>query len=291
MVPLILALLLGAPAAAAPTLASLAIPGTPAFAKAARDVVAARIALDPSMASNAGLFDDSARVPSFSPEAVAAMTRRLDGDLAALRRMPWRSWDTDRQVDWRWVYANAQDARRQVAVERLFLRRPSAWLEPVANNLIALTTYAPERADLRAKVVTLLPGMLAEMRRVCTAPTARDAKTADGVAQGILTMLAAEPPGPGRDGAAAALRAYLAELAARRDLPEFAVVGAENYAWRLEHALLLPWEPRRLLALAQSELTEADAALAALAPRVSSAAAPTPAQAALAAGLDQAALL
>lgn len=283
--------LLALPAAAAPTLASLDIPGTPAFAKVARDVIDARIAMDPSMASNAGLFEDSVRVPSFSPDAAAALTRRLDADTAALRRMPWRSWDIDRQVDWRWVYANAEDARRQLSVERLFVRRPAAWLEPVANHLIALTTYAPERGDLRTRTFALLPGMIAEMRRVCAAPTARDAKTADGVAQGILKMLDAEPPGPVRDAAASALRAYLSELAARKDLPDFAVIGAESYAWRLKHALLLPWEPRRLLALAHSELNEADAALAALAPRVSSPAAPTEAQTALAETLDQAALL
>ncbi|MBI3297322.1 MAG: DUF885 family protein [Elusimicrobia bacterium] len=272
-----------------PRLADLKIPGTAAFAVVARDVMAVRVELDPSVASGNGLFDDSARVPSFSPEAAARLVARLDADLAALKKLPWRSWDIDRQVDWRWVYANAEDVRRQLAVEKLFLRRPSAWLEPLANNLIALATYAPERADVRAEITASIPGMVAEMRRVAVAPTARDAAIADGVAQGVLTMLRGEPAGPARDEALKTLSAYLDELKALKGLRDYAVVGAENYAWRLKNVLLLPWQPRQLVALALKELTEVDAALAALPPKT--AGAPSPASAAIAKDLDQAKLL
>ncbi|TBR17092.1 DUF885 domain-containing protein [bacterium] len=279
-----------AASAASPRLASIAIPGTPDFVAVARDVLDARIALDPNVASGSGLFDDAVRVPSFSPEAVKTLTERMDRDLAALGKMPWRSWDVDRQVDWRWVYANAEDVRRQVAVERLYRRRPSAWLEPLAENLISLTTYAPERADLRARIVALIPAMVAEMRRVAREATVRDVKTADGVAQGILTILKSELPGPERDAARSALTAYLDELKQLpADIPEFTVIGADLYAGRLKDVGLSPWEPRQLLALAQRELAEVDASLAALSTQA--APAPTSEQTALAKSLDQRKLL
>lgn len=286
-----LLVLLALPASAeAPRLATIVIPGSPAFVNVARDVLDARIALDPNVASGSGLFDDAVRVPSFSPESVQAMTERLDKDLAALEKMPWRSWDVDRQVDWRWVYANAEDVRRQVAVERLYRRRPAAWLEPLAENLISLVTYAPERADLRARIEAMIPAMVAEMRRVASDVTVRDAKTADGVAQGVLTLLKSEPPSPQRDAAQSALTAYLVELKALpATAPDFAVIGADAYAWRLRHVGLSPWKPRQLMALAQRELAEVDAALAAIS--TSPAPAPTPEQTALAKDLDQRKLL
>ena len=73
-------------------LASLRLPGTPSFVAVARDVIDLRFAIDPSLAANAGLFDDADRVPCFAPDTVAARLGRLDRDLAALKAMPWRTW-------------------------------------------------------------------------------------------------------------------------------------------------------------------------------------------------------
>src|SRR5262249_37331169 len=74
-------------------------------------------------------------------------------------------------------------------------------------------------------------------------------------------------------------------------LPEFQVIGAANYEWRLKHAFLLPWTPRQLLGLAQRELADTDAAMAELRPRVSTAPVPTAEQRALAKELTQEKLL
>lgn len=254
--------------AAGVTVARLLIEGPADYVRVVKDVLDANDGADPSSASGNGLFEDSARVPSFSPAAVAALHARLDADMAAMRAMPWRSWDVDRQIDFRWVYATARELDHRVSVEKLYAHRPSSWLEPVANDFINLLTYAPERADLRRRIWPLIPPMVAEMRALCR-PTARDAATALGVMDGLQKMLAAEKPDPTRDAAAAALKSYADELAAMKDLPEFAVVGADDYAWIYANAELLPWTPPQLLALAQSELTRVDAQLAELKPRLS----------------------
>jgi hypothetical protein len=207
--------------------------------------------------------------------------------------MPWRSWSIDRQIDWRWVYAIAEDAHLQLTEEKLYLHRPASWLEPLANTYIALLTYAPRRADIRERLTRAIPGMVAEMRRVAVAPTARDAEAAEGLVAGILSMLESEPPAAERDDAAAALSSYVGEMREMRekkDLPEFSVIGAAAYEQRLR-CMLLPWSPRQLLALAQRELAETDAAMADLRPRISPAPAPTPAQLELAGQLDQERLL
>ncbi len=280
------------PAAAAVTLQSMALPGTPEFASVARDVIAVRFAVDPSLAAGDGLFDDGAAPPSFGPETVAALTARLDRDMAALRAMPWQSWDKDRQIDWRWIYANAEDVHRQLNVEKLFVHRPSAWLEPLANTYIALFTYAPERTDIRAKLTQAIPTMVREMRAVCTQPTSRDVTTAEGVAMGIISGLKEERASRERDRAISALDEYLTDLKALTNLPEYVVIGRENYAWRLAHANLLPWTPQQLLAVAIREQNDVDAAIDALRPRVSpSLPEATPEQRTLAANLTQEKLL
>jgi len=280
-----------AAAAAPPSLATLDIPGDPAFAAVARDILAVRFALDPSIAAGDGLVDDAARVPSFDADTVAARIRRLDAALQTLLGMPWRNWEIDRQIDWRWMYASAEDARLQLAEEKLYLHRPASWFEPLANTYVALLTYAPERADLRARLTRAVPEMVAEMRRVAATPTARDVDDAADLAAGILTTLASEPPGAEREAAAAALTAYVDRLESLTGLPECAVIGADRYAARLRRALLLPWSPQQLLALSQRALTEADAAMAELRPRLQEAAPATPGQIELAGNLDQKALL
>jgi uncharacterized protein (DUF885 family) len=284
----------GVPAHA--TLASLRFPGTPSFVAVTRDVVALRFAIDPGMGANAGLFDDACRVPSFAPDTVTARLARLDRDIAALRAMPWRTWSVDRQVDWRWVLANAEDARLQLADERLFTHRPAAWLEPLANAFIALVTYAPERTDLRARLARDIPRMVAEMRGVVASTTSRDVTTAKGVTDGILATLRRDAASPERDAAIAALTGYVAELQTLQGLPEFAVIGRERYDARLRRALVLPWDGEQLLARANAELAATDSAMAALKARISPDAevplpTPTPAQRALAATLDQPRLL
>ena len=272
------------------TVEILPIPGTPLFVRVAKDVIDARFALDPSIASGDGLFEDCARVPSFSPEAVAALHARLEADVAAMKAMPWRSWRVDEQIDFRWIYANARAADHILMSEKMYLHRPGAWLEPVANNFIALLTYAPERVDLRRKIWPLIPPMVAEMRRV-SSPTMRDAATTQGLIDGLLTMLAAEKADPARDAAAAALTAYAHDLKELKGAPEFAVVGAENYAWILKTAELLPWTPSQLLALAQTELSIVDAQQAELKPSLAAEPKATPEQLELAKTLTREKLL
>ncbi len=287
----LLLLSLALPADAAVTLKTLKIPGTPAFVAVAKDILDVRFAMDPSAAAGDGLFDDAARAPSFSPEAVAALVKRLDADLAALPAMPWRAWDVDRQIDWRLMYASAEEAGRQLSVERLYTHRPASWLEPLANDYIALVTYAPERADIRKRLTAQIPAMTAEMRKVCVSPTARDVTTAEGVTKGIFALLKTEPASPERDAAVAALTDYMDGLKKLTGLPESAVIGRDNYAWRVRRANLLPWTPQQLLALAQRELTETDAAMADLKSRVSTAPVPSDAERVLAANLTQESLL
>ena len=74
-------------------------------------------------------------------------------------------------------------------------------------------------------------------------------------------------------------------------VPSFAVVGADNYAWRLRHANLLPWTPDALLALAQQALKATDAEIAALVPQLPKEAPLSPGLEAQAKALDQARLL
>jgi len=285
-----LALLLLPAASFGMTIAKLPIPGTPEFVRVAKDVVDARVALDPSLASGDGLFDDAARVPSFGPESVEAQHRRLQADLTAMRSMPWRTWSVDQQIDFRWIYANARAADHVLTSEKLYLHRPGAWLEPVANNFIALLTYAPERVDLRRRIWPLIPPMVAEIRAVAK-PTARDAATTQGILDGLLKMLAAERPDPARDAAFEALSAYSKDLKDMKGLPEFAVVGADNYAWILKNEELLPWSPAQLLAQAQTELSLVDARMAELKPKLAPDAKPTPEQVELARTLTREKLL
>lgn len=267
---------------AGPRVATLELPGPPRFAKLARDVTAVVVAVDPSVAANAGLFEDAARVPSFSAEAVAALVARLDADLAALDRLPSDRWPVDSRIDLRWIEAQAELTRHALVVDRMHERRPGQWLEPVSNSFIALLSYAPERVYLQERLWAQLPAMLAEMRRVCTAPTRRDAATGARLARALAAMAAPRP-------VAAELERYATELEALRPEREFAVVGAESYAWRLEHGLLLPWTPAELLALAEADLAAIDARIAAFPPVTP--ALPTAEQQARVVAFDQAALV
>ena len=171
--------------AAAPTLRSVRFVGPPAFTAVARDVTDAVFSLDPSIASGAGLFDDALRVPSYTPDATTKLHRRITGDLAKLRRLPWRTWDVDTQIDVRWIYAQAELVDRVATVEKLYERRPGQWLEPTANNLIALESYAPDRPELVTRVLDQVPGMIAEMRTLLTHPTRRDVETGLGLAAAL----------------------------------------------------------------------------------------------------------
>jgi hypothetical protein len=272
-----------------PTLATIAIPGDPRFVAIARDVLLVQTAVTPDFASQAGLVDDAIRVPSFAPAQVAALDARLRADLAALRRLPWRRRGVDEQIDVRWVYANAERLHHELTAERLYLHRPGAWLEPLANNLIAIATYAPGRDDAVASITARVPALVEEMAATCR-PTRADADVAKGLVDGIVVLLKATPSA-GTDAAVAALRGYRERLAAVDAAPAFAVVGPQNYAWRLERASLLPWTPAGLRLLALQRLSEVDGEIAALAPGLA-AKAPLPAELEQAArSLDQAALL
>ena len=100
-----------------PHLATLDLRGDPAFVAVARDVIAVVIKIDPSVAANAGLFDDATSVASFAPDSVAALIARLDRDLATLRGLPWRSWPVDQQIDC--GVLDAGNVRRSGPVGRL----------------------------------------------------------------------------------------------------------------------------------------------------------------------------
>lgn len=278
-----------AAAAPVPRLATLAIPGDARFAAIARDVALIQTEHTPDFAAQSGLIDDAIRVPSYAPEHVADMTRRLHADIAALRALPWRQWSVDQQIDVRWVEANAQRVARELEVERLYLHRPGQWLEPLANTLIAIVTYAPTRTDAIDGLAAQVPALVAEMRALCK-PSGIDAGVALGVVDGIVVVLKADH-GAHADAAIAALAGYRAQLAAMTDKTSFAVVGADNYAWRLRHANLLPWTPDQLLALAQRELERVDDEIATLAPHMPAQAPLSPALKEQARRLDQAALL
>ena len=271
------------------TLPSIAIPGDTRFVAIARDVLRVQTAVMPDFASQSGLFDDGLEPPSFKPERVAALGARLRSAMAGLRALPWRSWDVDRQIDVRWVYANAARLERELDVERLYLHRPSAWLEPVASSFIHIVTYAPQRRDALDTLTARMPAMVAEMRTLCR-PTAVDAKIAIGVLDGIVAGLKASPPA-GADAALAALAGYRAELLALKDAEPFRVIGADNYAWRLRHATLLPWTPLALRQLAEQRLAEVDAEIARLTPTLPAEVPLSPELEQVAATLNQASLL
>ncbi|GAC1595767.1 MAG: hypothetical protein NVS3B28_27090 [Candidatus Velthaea sp.] len=280
-----------APAGAAgrPQIANIAIPGDPAFVRISRDVLAIQTDYTPDFAAQSGLIDDAVRVPSFSPQHLAALHARLQGDLAGLHSLPWRRWDVDAQIDARWVYANAERMDRELMVERIFTHRPGAWLETVANDYIAILTYAPDRRDALAGVTQKIPAMVREMAALCH-PTRADIATANGLIDGITAMLRANSIAGG-DAAIASLNAYKAQISALTGVAPYAVIGAENYAWRLQRAELLPWTPKMLVSLAQDELARVDAQLAALAPQLPKAGPLSAELAADAAALTQASLL
>jgi Bacterial protein of unknown function (DUF885) len=291
LLPLTLALLAGLASAApvAPRIASIAIPGDARFVAIARDVLLVQTEETPDFAAQSGLIDDAIRVPSFAPARLAALTRRLRADMAGLRALPWRTWSVDQQIDVRWVYANAERIDRELNAERLYLHRPGAWLESVANDLIAIVTYAPARTDAVDGIAAQVPALVAEMTSICQ-PTGVDADVAQGVIDGIVAVLKMAP-GAHREAAIAALNDYRQRLATVKDRTTFTVVGTANYAWRLRHASLLPWTPDALLALAQQRLKTVDAEIATLVPQLPKPAPLSPELEAQARSLDQASLL
>lgn len=269
-----------------PTAATLAVPGPAPFAPVAREVVQLAFVVDPSLAANAGLYADALRVPALSPAAVQATTARLDTALGALRAMPVASWPIDAQIDHRWVYAVAETLRHQLVVERMYTHRAAQWLEPVANTVIAFTSYAPEHPEWQRDVLARVPAMLVEIDAVCTEPTVRDLHTA----RGLAAALSAAARGTGQVDVAAALDAWTARLDTLHPPADAVVVGAEAYTWRYGHSLLLPWTPPELLAHSRATLGTIDARLATL-PPVAPPPAPTEAQQARAAALDRDGLL
>ena len=205
-------------------------------------------------------------MPSFAPEEVATLHARLVADMEAMRKMPWRTWDVDRQIDFRYIFAIARHLDRSVDVEKLYTHRPASWLEPMANNFIGLITYAPERVDIRRKIWPLIPSMVAEMRAV-SKPTARDVNTALGVLDGLQKVWLQRGPPP-RATRLQPRSMLMLQLKALKDLPEYSVIGADEYAWIYTHGELLAWTPPQLLAMAQTELARVDAQMAELKPKL-----------------------
>lgn len=258
----------------APRVEDVPIPGHVEFVTVARDVLLISTEMDHSSASAAGLLDNATGVPSFSQAQIERLKTRLEADMRAMRALPWRKWSVDEQIDVRWTYANAELFRRALLVEKLYTHRPACWLEPTANNLINLVTYANDRWELQAEVLEKIPAMLAEARTVCTTPTARDVITAKGLIDGMHVLCRGEATHlptrlrEAREKADAALTAYEKELDTLKDLPLYQVVGPENYAWRYEHAMLLDKTPQQLLDFAQKELKRVDARMEALHPKL-----------------------
>ena len=275
---------------AEPRLATLKLRGDPAFVAAARDVIAVVIAIDPSVAANAGLFDDATSVASFAPESVAALVARLDRDLATMRGLPWQSWSIDQQIDFRWVYANAETARHQLVDERMFVHRPAAWLESLSNQLIAFASYVPEDRARPAVIWGQVPAMVDEARAVATEVTARDRETARKLIVALVAMAKADGS-PAAAAAADALTKYDSELAALTPTREMVVIGSESFAWRLKHSELVEQTPAELLALAQSEIARIDAERASLKDKLVAKIEPTPEQHARAVALTRDSLL
>ncbi|MDP9018407.1 MAG: DUF885 domain-containing protein [Candidatus Eremiobacteraeota bacterium] len=292
---LVCALLLVASVASAEAqtmrVSTLPIPGTPEFVKTVRDVLSIHYRLVPNNAAEAGLFEDSTHVPSFNPAVVRSLNRRLETDMSNLRNSNWRSWPVDRQIDARYIYALAQDAKRQLIDERMYEYRPAQWLEPLANDYIALLTYVPQRVDLQRALTAQIPTMVAEMRRICRVPTRRNVATANELIDALQTTLRLKPASSARDSAHNALASYKTYLAGLRHLPEYRTIGAANYAWRLRHVELLPWTPNALRSIAQRELAAVDRQLATLKPKLEADPVATEAQVAAAKALDQPALL
>ncbi len=250
------------PAAAAPvTVATLPLPGDPPYADVARDIIALRVALEPSLAAEAGLYADATAVPSYDPARVDGLLSRVDHDLSALRALPWDDLSVDQQIDVRWLFAQGELLQQRLRVERPWEHRPAEWLEPLGYALVALSVAAPDRLP---PVVEQIPAMVEEMRALVIQPTARDVTAATEIVAGIVGVLQAGPPTAASAAAVDALQGYAEMLGQLHDLPEYTVIGADAYAWRLDHAMLLPWDPAGLLSVAQAELDRVDAELAAL---------------------------
>ncbi len=282
------------PPASVARLATIPIPGDERLVRIARDVIAAKVALNPDLASSVGLYDDAIVVPSYSPAAVARQDARFTADLAGLAKLetgPGKRWSVDERIDARWLRASAEIAHRQLTVEKLWTHRYGEYLEPVGDAFISLTAYAPERVDLRLKLAALIPGMLVEMQAEVASPTSRDVTTGLGLLDGLQVAIDQLPDGAEKAGATKAIASTRTAMAARvapgaPALPEFAVIGADNYGWRLQNELLLPWTAKGLLARAESELTAVDAELSKL-PAAAPAAPATPEQIAQATALDR----
>ncbi|RME24304.1 MAG: DUF885 family protein [Deltaproteobacteria bacterium] len=259
------------------TIATLPLPGDPPYAEVARDLIAVSVALEPSLAAENGLYEDAIAVPSYAPEVVEDLLARVDADLERLRALPWDALTVDQQIDVRWLVARGELLQHRLRVERRWEHRPAEWLEPLGYALVALSDAAPEYLPA---LVEGIPAMVEEMGSLVVAPTARDVVSAREITEGIVAVLQSEPvraapssakssgetPNTGTAAAVEALRTWAAALPDPEDLPEYAVIGAEAYAWRLDHALLLPWDPDELLAIARAELDRVDAELAALPP-------------------------
>lgn len=263
----------------------------PELDRAAREMWSIRAAISPELPASAGLFEDADRLPSYAPAAVDALVARIDASLRSLASVDTKGWSVDEQIDLRWTWTWLLEARRRLVVERMWEHRPGEWLEPTSNAYLALLTYAPERTGLRVALTAQLPTMLTELRTELKRPTSRDVETGKKLLDSLVTMVSLDPPSPAREAALAALAETSRFLEGLSGLQEYAVIGEENYAWRLKHVLLLPWTPDELLAVAKQELSRVDAEIAALEGQLEPQPTLSEAQKQEAAGLDQAGLL
>jgi hypothetical protein len=271
-------------------LADVDFPGDPAVAALAREVLALVLEVHPALAADAGLLGDGLRLPTWSEAAVDSRLTRSRDLLQQLEGINESALPVDDRIDLTLLRSALQTLVHQLTVEQRWTHRPAEWLEPVGTLLIAHTASP---APVPGAVDTLaagIPAMVDELQARVSAPTRRDLETAQGLIEGVISMLEAQPASAATAAAVAALRAQHARQAERlasQELPPFRMIGPEAYRWRLEHALLLPWSADELLARAEHDLERVDAELAQLEAELPPPPPPTEEEQALAEKLDQ----
>lgn len=271
-------------------LADVDFPGDPAVVALAREVLVLVLEVHPALAADAGLLGDGLRLPTWSEAAVQARLSRARDLLSRVDAVDEMALAVDDRIDLILLRSALKTLVHQLSVERRWTHRPAEWLEPLGTLLIAHTASPAPVPGAVDTLATGIPAMVDELQARVRAPTRRDLETAQGLIDGVVSMLEAQPPSPATTAAVQALRAQHARQAERladEALPEFHMIGAEAYRWRLEHALLLPWSAEELLARAEHDLERVDAELAQLEAALPPAPPPTDEERALAETLDQ----
>ncbi len=269
------------------SLAGVPFPGDPAVASLLRDGLSLWLSLHPDVAADAGLLGDGLHLPSFSNDAVSRNLAALDAMERRIQSFDSSLQSVDDQIDLRLLAAAIAQDQHALRVEQRFRHRPAEWLEPTSSLLVAhLASPSPVPGAMN-QLASQVEDLAREVQEVVTEPTRRDVDTAIGLLDAIVNLFGAQPPSPEVEGALAALSALRDHLVALDDLPEFRMIGAEAYRWRLEHVWMLSGDAESLLAQAEADLKRVDDELAALAPTLPKPTSPTDEERARVPGLDQ----